>query len=81
MFPVDEEDDDDDAPVRKRKRISNAETIQLMMRSESERQKVNTEMLEILDGFRKQGDEKITLLKQIADDGKFSSGCSANRID
>ncbi len=65
MFPVDEEDDDNDAPVHKRKRISNAETIQLMMRSESERQKVNTEMLEILHGFRKQVDEKITLLKQI----------------
>lgn len=77
-FPIEDEDDEDGAPVRKRKRISNAETIELMMKSEAERQKVNTEMLEILNGFRQQGEEKINLLKLIVDDGKCSR---ANWID
>lgn len=72
VFPVDGADDhdDDEAPVRKRKRISNAETIELMMKSEVERQRVINQMLEILNGFREQGAEKLNLLKHIVDDGK-----------
>lgn len=65
---IDQEEDDEEHPVRKRKRISNAETIELMMQSEAERAQVNNQMLEILNGFRQQGAEKLNLLKKIIEE-------------
>lgn len=69
---IDDEDEDDgdpiNAPVNKRRRISNAETIELMMRAETERAEVNTEMLEILNGIRQQGNAKVDLMKRLIDE-------------
>jgi hypothetical protein len=38
-----------------------------MMRAEAERAEVNTEMLEILNGIRQQGNAKVDLMKRLID--------------
>lgn len=56
------------SPTKKRKRISNAETIEMMMEAEAERSQVNNQMLDILNGFRQQGEMKLNLMKRLVAD-------------
>ena len=65
MFLDDEEEDYGEPPVNKRKRISNAETIELMMKSEAERERTNASFLEILGGFKQQGELRNQLLEKL----------------
>ena len=39
----------------------------MMMEAEAERSEVNNQMLEILNGFRQQGEMKINLLEKLVD--------------
>lgn len=65
----DEDEDGQDArmnPVRrskhKRKRISNAETIEMMLQSEREQRPVNDKMLDLLQAFKQQGDQRLEIM-------------------
>ncbi len=61
----DDESSEDDFMVKRRKRISNAETIEMILKSEAERERTNVQMLEILSGFRQQNEEKLSLMKEM----------------
>ncbi|EFX63761.1 hypothetical protein DAPPUDRAFT_335016 [Daphnia pulex] len=52
-------DDEYEPPAPKRKRISNGETIQMMMIAKAERSSVNNRFLDVLKGIQAQGDEKV----------------------
>ncbi len=65
---ADEEDEEDQTPVNKRKRISNGETIELMMKSETERERTNVTFLEILVGLREQGAARNKLLEKLVEE-------------
>ena len=41
----------EDHPVNRRRRISNGDTIMLMLRTENERERTNAALLEIFRGF------------------------------
>ena len=60
----------DEPPAPKRKRISNGETIQMMMMAEAERSSVNNRFLDVLQGIQSQGDEKVKLMRQLVNDKK-----------
>lgn len=51
-------EDEYEPPAPKRKRISNGETIQMMMMAEAERSSVNNRFLDVLQGIQSQGDER-----------------------
>ena len=69
------EKDDYEPPVPKRKRISNAETVQMMMMAEAERASVNNQFLDVLKGFQSQGDAKMKLMEKIF----MAKQCSASK--
>ncbi len=41
------------------------QTLEMMMEAEAERSQVNNQMLEILNGFRQQGETKLKLMKKL----------------
>ena len=63
-------EDEYEPPALKRKRISNGETIQMMMMAEAERSSVNNRFLDVLQGIQSQGDEKVKLMRQLVNDKK-----------
>lgn len=63
-------EDEYEPPAPKRKRISNGETIQMMMMAEAERSSVNNRFLDVLQGIQSQGDEKVKLMRQLVNDKK-----------
>ena len=63
-------EDEYEPPALKRKRISNGETIQMMMMAEAERSSVNNKFLDVLQGIQSQGDEKVKLMRQLVNDKK-----------
>jgi hypothetical protein len=50
--------------LQKEKRISNGETIQMMI-AEAERSSVSNRFLDVLKGIQAQGDEKVKLMCQL----------------
>ena len=59
------EKDDYEPPAPKRKRISNAKTVQMMMMAEAERASVNNQFLDVLKDFQSQGVAKMKLMEKI----------------
>jgi hypothetical protein len=57
--------------LQKEKRISNGETIQMMI-AEAERSSVSNRFLDVLKGIQAQGDEKVKLMCQLVKDQKPS---------
>lgn len=55
--------DEEQAPLR-RKRLSNAETVEMLMKAEAQRSAVNNSMMGLLEKFLQQGDERNALLRK-----------------
>lgn len=56
-------DDGYEPPAPKRKRISNAETIQMMMMAEAVRSSANDKFLDVLKSIQTQGEEKVKMMR------------------
>ena len=63
-------DDEYEPPAPKRKRISNGETIQMMMMAEADCSSVNNKFLDVLKGMQAQGDENVKLMRQLVNEKK-----------
>ena len=61
------EDDDDleDHQVNRRRRISNGDTIMLMLQTEKKREHTNAALLEILGGFKEHREKQNKLLDKL----------------
>ena len=57
-------------PVPKRKRVSNSETVVMMLKSEAERAAVDNTMIGNLSKFLEQGDRKLKLMETLASTSK-----------
>jgi hypothetical protein len=58
--------------LQKEKKISNGETIQMMMIAEAKLSSLYNRFLDVLKGIQAHGDEKVKLMRQLVKDQKPS---------